>query len=55
MTRPTIADLLGHPRVRRGLLPTSDGGRANRHQDDVPYLSMAIHWIPLARLPVPAS
>jgi len=28
--REGIADLLGHDRVRRGLLPTSDGGRANR-------------------------
>lgn len=25
-----IAELLGHPAIRRGLLPTSDGGRANR-------------------------
>ena len=25
-----IAELLGHDKVRRGLLPTSDGGRANR-------------------------
>ena len=30
-----ISDLLGHPRVRRGLLPTSDGGRANR--SDSPF------------------
>lgn len=28
--REGIADLLGHPRVRRGLIPSSDGGRANR-------------------------
>jgi hypothetical protein len=28
--REGIADLLGHDKVRRGLLPTSDGGRANR-------------------------
>lgn len=27
--REGIADLLGHARVRRGLLPSSDGGRAN--------------------------
>jgi len=28
--REGIAELLGHDRVRRGLLPTSDGGRGNR-------------------------
>lgn len=28
--REGITDLLGHGKVRRGLLPTSDGGRANR-------------------------
>jgi hypothetical protein len=28
--REGIADLLGHAAVRRGLIPTSDGGRANR-------------------------
>lgn len=28
--REGIADLLGHGAVRRGLIPTSDGGRANR-------------------------
>jgi hypothetical protein len=28
--REGIAELLGHDRVRRGRLPTSDGGRANR-------------------------
>jgi len=28
--RESIAELLGHEAVRRGLIPTSDGGRANR-------------------------
>ena len=28
--RESIGDLLSHPAVRRGLIPTSDGGRANR-------------------------
>jgi hypothetical protein len=28
--REGIEELLGHEKVRRGLLPTSDGGRANR-------------------------
>lgn len=28
--RESIAELLGHETVRRGLIPTSDGGRANR-------------------------
>ncbi|MEO0436793.1 MAG: endonuclease/exonuclease/phosphatase family protein, partial [Pseudomonadota bacterium] len=33
--REGIAELLAHPRVKRGLLPTSDGGRANR--SDSPF------------------
>ena len=41
--REGIAALLGHDRVRRGLLPSSDGGRANRA--DSPFsLSHTAAW-----------